>query len=81
MIVSFCFICARRYSRLLKGKGEHSSSSEEEAGESVGSDILGRKKGGVERRETDEDLKGRKYPNKSAPPWVRRERQLTLAHS
>ena len=45
MIVSFCFICARRYSRLLKGKDEHSSLSEEEAGGdvrgSVGSDILG----------------------------------------
>jgi hypothetical protein len=27
---SFCFICARRYSRLLKGENENSSSSEEE---------------------------------------------------
>jgi hypothetical protein len=45
MIVSFCFICARRYSRLLKGKDKHSSSSEEEAGGdvmgNVGSGILG----------------------------------------
>ncbi len=44
MIESFCFICARRYSRLLKGEDEHSSLSEEEAGGvrgGVGSGILG----------------------------------------
>jgi hypothetical protein len=44
MIASFCFICARRYSRLLAGKGEYSSlSEEEEEGErgGVGSGILG----------------------------------------
>ena len=44
MIVSFCFICARRYSRLLTGKGEYSSLSEEEeevVRGGVGSGILG----------------------------------------
>jgi hypothetical protein len=43
MIVSFCFICARRYSRLLTGGNEYSSLSEDEAGVrgGGGSDILG----------------------------------------
>jgi hypothetical protein len=29
MIASFCLICARRYSRLLTGKGEYSSLEED----------------------------------------------------
>ena len=44
MIVSFCFICARRYSRLLTGEDEYSSLSEEVAEGvrgGVGSGILG----------------------------------------
>ena len=43
MIMSFCFICARRYSRLLTGEGEYSSLSEEEEDVTggVGSGILG----------------------------------------
>jgi hypothetical protein len=36
IITSFCFNCARRYSRLLTGKDEYSSSSEEVEGEGEG---------------------------------------------
>jgi hypothetical protein len=57
---SFCLICARRYSRLLKGKNEHSSSSgeeieevEEDSGEEGRYGIVGGRKRKWEGRRAD----------------------------
>jgi len=81
---SFCFICARRYSRLLKGENKHSSSSEEgaeneEVRERAGIGISGRagmKRGG---KDTDFSKGGRVHKNGRHCGGGRGS--LTLAHS
>ena len=85
---SFCFIWARRYSRLLKGENEHSSSSREvrdEGGrETARSSIMGGggKVGGDAK--TEEDFSAEQgLPNKNGRATRRRgggRRWLTLGH-
>lgn len=56
MIVSLCFICARRYPRFLNGKDEHSSLSEEDSGDvrgRVGRASWDKQTGGRESGETE----------------------------